>query len=92
MNIIKGSLHYDSYRGVGIMVNYTGRNLIGKSSRIVVTADIAEQPRLRLQYQKQFGPDKTLWWRSEVLTEFLEQKFYYKGEVADEWKSNYFQL
>ena len=92
MNIIKGSLHYDSYRGVGIMVNYTGRNLIGKSSRIVVTADIAEQPRLRLQYQKQFGPDKTLWWRSEVLTEFLEQKFYYKGEVADEWKSNYFQF
>jgi len=92
MNIIKGSLHYDTYRGVGLMVNYTGRNLLGKSSRILVTADIAEQPRFRLQYQKQFGPEKTWWWRSEVLTEFLEQKFYYKGEVADSWKSNYFQF
>ena len=26
------------------------------------------------------------------LAEFLEQKFYYKGEVADAWKSNYFQF
>lgn len=92
MNIIKGSLHYDTYRGVGLMVNYTGRNVIGKSSRILVTADIAEQPRLRVQYQKQFGVDKTLWWRSEVLAEFLKQKFYYKGEVADAWNSNYFQF
>lgn len=92
MNIVKGSLHYDTYRGVGLMVNYTGRNLVGKSSRIIFTADIAEQPRLRLQYQKQFGPDKTWWWRSEALAEFLEQKFYYEGEVADAWNSNYFQF
>ncbi len=92
MSIIKGSLHFDSYRGVGLMANYTGRNLIGKSSRILVTLDIAEQPRFRVQYQKQFGSDKTWWWRSEVLGEFLEQKFFYKGEVADQWKSNYFQF
>lgn len=92
MNIIKGSLHYDTYRGVGLMVNYTGRNLVGKSSRILVTVDIAEQPRFRLQYQKQFGSDKTWWWRSEALAEFLEQKFYYRGEVADSWNSNYFQF
>ena len=92
MSIIKGSLHYDTYRGVGLMVNYTGRNLIGKSSRILVTVDIAEQPRFRLQYQKQFGPEKTWWWRSEALAEFLEQKFYYKGAVAEAFKSNYFQF
>ncbi len=92
MSIIKGSLHFDSYRGVGLMANYTGRNLIGKSSRILVTLDIAEQPRFRVQYQKQFGSDKTWWWRSEVLGEFLEQKFFYKGEVLDQWKSNYFQF
>ena len=59
MNIVKGSLHYDTYRGVGLMVNYTGRNLIGKSSRLLLTVDIAEQPRFRLQYQKQFGHEKT---------------------------------
>lgn len=92
MNIIKGSLHYDSYRGVGLMVNYTGRNIIGESSRLLVTGDIAEQPRIRVQYQKQFGDDKTMWWRSEVLGEFLEQKFYFEGELADEMNSQYYQF
>ena len=92
MSIIKGSLHFDSYRGVGLMVNYTGRNLIGKSSRILLTVDIAEQPRFRLQYQKQFGPDKTWWWRSEVLGEFLEQKFYLFGDLADNMNSRFVQF
>lgn len=91
-SVIKGSLHYDSYRGVGLMVNYTGRNLIGKSSRFLVTADIAEQPRFRVQYQKQFGPEKTWWWRSEVLGEFLDQKFYIGGEIADDMNSDFFQF
>ncbi|WKK66684.1 patatin-like phospholipase family protein [Lutimonas zeaxanthinifaciens] len=91
-NVIKGSLHYDSYRSVGVMVNYTGRNVIGKASRFLVTADIAVQPRFRVQYQKLFGPEKTWWWRSEVLGEFLDQKFFLRGEVADDWKSNYFQF
>ena len=57
-----------------------------------MTVDIAEQQRFRVQYQKQFGSDKDWWWRSEVLGEFLEQKFFYKGAVADQWKSNYFQF
>ena len=92
MSIIKGSLHYDTYRGVGLMVNYTGRNLIGKSSRILLTLDIAEQPRFRLQYQKQFGPDKTWWWRSEVLGEFLEQRFYLAGDLADNMNSRFIQF
>lgn len=91
-NMVKGSLHFDSYRGVGLMVNYTGRNLIGKSSRFVLTVDIAEQPRIRLQYQKLFGDDKTWWWRSEMLGEFLEQKFFFKGDVAENLKSNYYQF
>ena len=91
-SVIKGSLHYDTYRGVGLMVNYTGRNIIGNSSRLLVTADIAEQPRFRVQYQKQFGPEKTWWWRSEVLGEFLNQKFYLYGDVADDMHSQYFQF
>ena len=92
MSIIKGSLHFDSYRGVGLMVNYTGRNLIGKSSRVLITGDIAEQPRFRVQYQKQFGPEKTWWWRSEVLGEFLEQKFFIAGDFAENMNSRFFQF
>jgi NTE family protein len=89
---IKGSLHYDSYRSVGILVNYTGRNVIGNASRIVITADIAVQPRFRVQYQKTFGKKKDWWWRSEVLGEFLDQNFFLAGEIADNFKSRYVQF
>ena len=88
---VKGSLHYDSYRSAGILANYTGRNVLGDASRIVVSVDIAIQPRFRVQYQKVFGKEKNWWWRSEVLGEFLEQKFYLLGEVADNLKSRYVQ-
>jgi NTE family protein len=89
---VKGSLHYDSYRSVGILVNYTGRNVIGNASRIVITADIAVQPRFRIQYQKTFGEQKNWWWRTEVLGEFLKQKFFLQGEIADNLKSRYVQF
>ena len=49
---MKASLHFDTFRGFGAIINYTGRNLLGESSRILVTGDIAQQPRIRLQYQK----------------------------------------
>jgi len=89
---IKASLHYDNYRGVGLFLNYTGRNIIGKASRFLVSVDIAEQRGYRLQYQKNFGKKKDWWLRSEVLGQDLEQSFYYSGEVADEVDYNYFQI
>ncbi len=89
---VKGSLHYDTYRGIGLVANYTGRNVIGQASRFLVSIDIAEQPRYRVQYQKNFGDHKVWWWRSEVLGEHLKQKLFIKGEVADLIKSNYFQF
>ena len=89
---VKASLHFDSYRSVGIILNYTGRNVIGKASRFLVTLDVAVQPRFRVQYQKQFGENKNWWWRSDVLGEFLDQKFYLEGELADDMKSRYGQF
>ncbi len=89
---VKASLHYDSYRSVGIILNYTGRNVIGKASRFLVTLDIAVQPRFRIQYQKQFGEEKDWWWRSDVLGEFLDQKFFLGGEVASDFNSRYAQF
>jgi NTE family protein len=86
---LKGSLHYDSYRNVGIILNYTGRNVIGKASRFLVSLDVAVQPRFRVQYQKQFGVEKDWWWRSEVLGEFLNQKFFLFGKEAEDMKSRY---
>lgn len=89
---INASLHFDSYRSIGLILNYTGRNVLGKSSRLVVTADIAVQPRLRVQYQKHFGAKKSWWWRSETLGEILEQKIFLDGNFADEMNYRYFQF
>jgi len=37
---LNGSLHYDAYRGVGLILNYTGRNTIGEASRLLLTLDV----------------------------------------------------
>ncbi len=64
---VKASLHFDSLRSVGVILNYTGRNVLGNSSRILITADVAVQPRFRVQYQKYLGHKKSWWWRSDLL-------------------------
>jgi len=89
---IKGSIHYDTQRGVGLIVNYTGRNIIGEASRFLVTLDIAEEPSFRVHYQNIFGERKEWWWSSEILGQSLVQKFYYKGIKAEELDNTFFQI
>ena len=91
-NQLKGALHYDTYRGVGLIVNYTGRNILGGSSRTIITIDIAEQPKARLQYQKIFGKQKTWWWRSELIGEILKQEVFENGKNIEDIKHNYLQF
>lgn len=89
---IKGSLHFDGYRGAGVIANYTGRNIIGEASRSLITLDIAEQPKARLQHQKNFGGDRDWWWRTEFFGQLLEQKIFIEGENVDKVKFQYFQF
>lgn len=90
-NQLKGSLHYDTNRGVGLIINYTGRNILGKSSRLLATIDVAEQPKFRVQYQKMFGKDKEWWWRSDLMYEFLKEGVYLEGNYVDKMKYNYLE-
>ena len=89
---IKGALHYDTYRGVGLILNYTNSNVFGKASRFLVSLDIAEQPAFRVQYQQNFGGKKDWWWRSEILGQKLLQNFYFDGENVDDLDYKYFQF
>ncbi|MCK0115044.1 patatin-like phospholipase family protein [Gelidibacter sp. F63206] len=89
---IKGSLHFDGYRGAGLIANYTGRNIIGQASRSLITVDFAKQPKARVQYQKNFGSDRDWWWRTEVFGQLLEQKIFLEGKNVDEVKLNYFEF
>lgn len=85
----KATLHYDTYRGAGLFLNYTSRNVFGRASRFLLSIDLAEQPGLRVQYQKNFGKEKNLWFRSELLGQRLIQNFYFSGEKLDDLKYRY---
>lgn len=89
---VKGSLHYDSFHGVGILFNYTGRNILGAASRSLVTFDLAEQPRIRLQHQKNFGKDRDWWWRTEALGQRLTHEVYVNGRTENEVRYRYFEF
>lgn len=89
---MKASLHFDTFRGFGAIINYTGRNLLGESSRILVTVDIAQQPRIRLQYQKIFGQEKNWWWRSEAFGHRLTQDVFIQLKKADNLQFNAFHI
>ncbi|MGL5112405.1 MAG: patatin-like phospholipase family protein, partial [Flavobacterium sp.] len=90
-NQIKASLHFDTFRGFGAILNYTGRNILGTSSRFIITGDIAQQPRFRTQYQKIIGDDKNWWWRSEVYAHLLTQDVIINNKIADNLQFNYIQ-
>lgn len=91
-NQLNTSIHYDTYRGVGILFNFTGRNLLGKSSRFILTADIAQQPRARIEYQKIFSEQKKWWWNSELYGENLIQKIYVDNKFANDLRYRSFQF
>ncbi|WP_179353915.1 patatin-like phospholipase family protein [Winogradskyella vidalii] len=89
---VRGSLHYDGNNGAGIIFNYTGRNILGSASRTLVTIDVAEQPKFRLQYQRNFSHDRNWWWRSEAFAQQLKQKVFIGGENVDNMKYRFFEF
>ena len=79
---IKTALHYDTYRGVGLIGSYSGRNVLGNASRLMLNLDIAEQPKALLEYQQNIGSKKQWWWRSSSLYQYLKQKIFFQGKTA----------
>ena len=82
-NQVNASLHYDTYRGVGLILNYNARNILAESSRLIFTADIAEQPKIRIDFQKNFGKKKDWWWGTELYGAFLQQEIFVDGKSVD---------
>ncbi len=91
-HLFKGSLHFDSYQEAGLFVNYTGRNVIGNSSRLLLSLDITKDLRYRLQYQKHIGQQKNWWYRSEIYGQNLIQQTFISGIQADDVDYNYYQF
>lgn len=56
--LLNVSIHYDNQFSSGILLNYTARDLIGKSSRTLFIADISQNPKFRIDHYKYVGPSK----------------------------------
>lgn len=52
---IKLGLHYDTDNKAGINVNFTFRNLVLPSSRLILEGDLAENPSAQINYFKYLG-------------------------------------
>ncbi|BFM43495.1 patatin-like phospholipase family protein [Flavobacterium sp. CFS9] len=91
-NQLNTSIHFDTYRGVGIIFNYTARNVLADASRLLVTVDIAEQPKARINFQKNFGENRDWWWKSELYGSFLKQEIYINGRASDNILTNSFEF
>ncbi|WP_291287284.1 patatin-like phospholipase family protein [Flavobacterium sp.] len=91
-NQLNTSVHYDTYRGVGIIFNYTARNILADASRLLVTADIAEQPKARINFQKNFGGRREWWWGTELYGALLKQEIYINGRASDNILYNAFEF
>lgn len=57
----KLALHYDTEQSVGIIVNYTYRNILANRSRFLATIDISERFKAKLAYQRFLGSGDH-WW------------------------------
>ena len=75
-----------------MVINYTGRNIMGQSSRLFLTIDIAQQPKFRLQYQKIFGEKQKWWWRSDAEYQRLKNKIFLQGKFVDAMRFNTFHF
>jgi len=75
----KGGIHFDTERGAGIVMNVTGRNIIGRGSRTLMTVDAAENPKFRLQQQGYIGRSQNNWYRGEFFYENVKESIYSLG-------------
>ncbi|MCB0506365.1 MAG: patatin-like phospholipase family protein [Cyclobacteriaceae bacterium] len=78
---IKLALHYDTDNKAGINVNFTFRNLILPSSRLIVEGDLAENPSAQINYFKYLGRKQnfavvlnSLWAKTELPGYLIESE------------------
>ncbi|WP_343643461.1 patatin-like phospholipase family protein [Chryseobacterium sp.] len=57
----KLALHYDTEQSVGIIVNYTYRNILLNRSRFLATVDISERFKAKVAYQQFLDSGERLW-------------------------------
>ena len=97
-NVAKIGLHYDSDDAAGILLNLTMRNWIASNSRLVVTGDLAEQPKGHINYYQFIGVKGRWRWVFDLLAEQTRQNDFLfikasegKLKSRDKYIRRYFQ-
>jgi NTE family protein len=89
--VYKFGVHYDTEQTAGILLNVTLRNWLGKHSRLLGTLDLADSPRLRLEYYQFLDIKQKWWWRAST---FVGQRRYYNynnGKLVNNYNNYYWE-
>ncbi len=89
---VKGAIHYNNDQDAGLILNYTGRNILGNSSRSIISVDIAKNPKIRLQQQNILGKNKKWWMRTEAFGSSYRQGLFLSGFKVDEVKYRFLKF
>jgi NTE family protein len=89
---IKASVHYDNLFSAGLVLNSTLRNLIGRSSRMIVEGDISQSPKARVSYLKYLGNRQRI--AGMVKYSFMNEQVpeYDNGKLDDIGTSTYHEF
>ncbi|WP_113924320.1 patatin-like phospholipase family protein [Cognataquiflexum aquatile] len=82
-SLLFASVHYDNQFSAGILLNLTMRDVLGKSSRSIILADISQNPKFRFDYYKYIGPQKKYAFNFKVNYFNQEAPVYEAGKETD---------
>lgn len=83
--------NYDDDLGVGLVTNFTLRNIILPSSRLLLTANIAENPGLSIVLDKKLGKSQRFSDHYYLNLYSYKLPFYDEGERLGRYKRGYFE-
>ena len=76
--------HYDSDESGGVIVNLTLRNLLGQNSRVLLSADIADNFKVSFDYRK-FTSYNKFWLNGRFYFEQVYTPFYFRGRFLEDY-------
>lgn len=88
-SVFKFGIHYDNEQAAGILANMTLRNMLGEGSRVVATIDIAEYPKVRLNYQRYINKRQNMWVKGGYHYQFIPFRLYNFGRLQEELTNGY---
>ena len=87
--VLKIGLHFDSELGTGITANATFRNVLGNFSRAIVSADISDKPKFRVDYRKRLGASR-FWANGGIYFENVSSDLFVQGRNLDNYQRQLF--